>query len=74
MKTDITNKGSDDFFNIGRSQKVDYNIYIPENLNLEIDNTNGDVFTGNISNKIEIHNLKHKKDTQRWTLIFNLTT
>lgn len=62
VKTDITNKGSDDFFNIGRSQKVDYNIYIPENLNLEIDNTNGDVFTGNISNNIEIHNVNGSAD------------
>lgn len=66
VKTDITNKGSDDFFNIGRSQKVDYTIYLPENLDLEIENTNGEIFAGNINNNIDIQNINGSVDFKRF--------
>lgn len=57
IKTVISNKGSDGFFNIGRSQNVDYNIYVPENLDIEIENVNGEIIAGEINNDLSIENV-----------------
>ncbi|MBK8550421.1 MAG: hypothetical protein IPL53_04895 [Ignavibacteria bacterium] len=56
ISTEINRSGEDGFFkfNIGRDQKVDYEIVIPANLEIEIENVNGDITANRLNNDISI--------------------
>lgn len=56
IATDITKKGEDGFFkfNIGRDQRVDYEISIPENMDIELENVNGNITSNDLKNDIKI--------------------
>lgn len=62
VKTVFNDKGRDGLFKFGNSEKVDYNIYLPENLKVDINNINGDIFAGNIGNNVVIENINGNAD------------
>ena len=56
ITTDITKGGEDGFFkfNTGRDQRVDYEIIVPSGIEIEIENVNGNISTGKLSNDLNI--------------------
>ncbi len=54
VKTEINQKGSDSFFKFGREQRVDYEVYLPANIEIEIDNVNGNVVLNGANNNLTV--------------------
>ncbi|MEO6694399.1 MAG: hypothetical protein ABIO41_04280, partial [Ignavibacteria bacterium] len=54
VKTEISKKGSDGIFNLSREHRVDYEIYLPGNIEIEIDNVNGKVISSVVKNNLKI--------------------
>src|SRR6187402_1211319 len=52
--TDINKNGSDAIFNLSRNQRVDYEIYLPSNIEININNVNGLVTTDGIANNLTV--------------------
>ncbi|MEO8211208.1 MAG: hypothetical protein ABI840_11675 [bacterium] len=54
VRTEIRQKGSDGIFNFGRNQRVDYEIYVPANIEIEIDNVNGNITSNGANNILKV--------------------
>lgn len=56
IKAEITKSREDGFFkfNIGRDQRVDYEIIVPPGIEIEIENVNGNISAGKLSNDLKI--------------------
>jgi len=67
VKTEINQKGSDAIFNFDRKQRVDYEIYLPSNIEIEIDNVNGLVTTSGLSNNLTISQINGDVDVSNFT-------
>lgn len=54
VSTDIKRKGGFKLFSLGGNVKVEYDLYIPEGIEIEIENVNGDIYSKNLSNNLDI--------------------
>jgi len=67
VKTEINKKGSDSFFKFGREQRVDYEVYLPANIEIEIDNVNGNVVLNGSNNNLTISLINGDIDVNNFT-------
>ncbi|MEO6694234.1 MAG: hypothetical protein ABIY50_01745 [Ignavibacteria bacterium] len=67
VKTEISKKGSDGIFNLSREQRVDYEIYLPGNIEIEIDNVNGKVISSVVKNNLKITLINGDVDISNFT-------
>lgn len=54
VRTVINKNGEIKFFNLGRNPTVNYDLYIPDNIEIEIDNINGDLSAKNVNNSLKV--------------------
>jgi hypothetical protein len=56
IKTEINKNGEDGIFKIdmGREQRVDYEITVPSNIEVEVENVNGNITTSGLNNDMKI--------------------
>lgn len=52
LTTEIEKKGEDGIFNIDREQRVDFEIKVPHNLSIEVENRNGTISLTNLDNDV----------------------
>jgi len=67
VKTEINQKGSDGIFNFGREQRVNYEIYLPSNIEIEVDNVNGNVVSSGVNNNLTISLINGDIDVSNFT-------
>lgn len=67
ISTEINQKGSDKLFNFGRNQRVDYEIYLPPNIDIEIDNVNGNISSSGARNNLNISLINGDVDLSYYT-------
>ncbi|MBL8006715.1 MAG: hypothetical protein JNJ56_04240 [Ignavibacteria bacterium] len=59
------------FFNLGRNPTVDYDLYIPENIEIEIENINGDLSAKNLNNSLKISLVNGDAEIENYTGTLN---
>lgn len=69
IRTEVNDKREDGFFkvNIGNDASVDYVITIPEGIELEIENINGDITSDKLNNDVKINLIHGKVDLDKFT-------
>ncbi len=69
ISTEINRSGEDGIFkfNMGRDRRVDFEITIPANLDIEIENVNGNVSSNNLNNDITIDLVNGGVDMDNYT-------
>lgn len=67
--TEINKDGNDNIFNldIDRDQRVDYEIKIPAEMTLEIENVSGNIVSENLSNNMKIDLINGDVDLENYT-------
>lgn len=67
ISTKINEDGSDQIFNMNRKQRVDYEIYLPSDIVLEIENVNGKIMSSGIQNDLMISQVNGDVDLDKFT-------
>jgi len=67
VKTEINHKGSESIFNYGREQRVDYEIHLPSNIEIEVDNVNGNVVLSGSNNSLTVSLVNGDIDVSKFT-------
>jgi len=63
----IKDKGEVQFFHFGKETRIDYDIYVPENIEIEIVNVNGNIDSKTITNDLRIELTNGDVDLERYT-------
>lgn len=69
ITTEINRSGEDGIFkfNLGRDQRVDFEIIIPANLEIDVENVNGNISSNNLNNDLKIDLVNGEVDLENYT-------
>ncbi|MEO8210337.1 MAG: hypothetical protein ABI840_07225 [bacterium] len=69
VKTEINKKGEDGIFkfNIDRNQRVDYEISVPLNMEIEVENINGNITAGRLTDDLKIDLVNGEVSLENYT-------
>jgi hypothetical protein len=67
VKTDFNRNTGIKFFNFGKNPRVDYDIFVPSGIDVEIENVNGDFNAKKLNNKLKISLVNGNADVERYT-------
>lgn len=71
VRTVISKNDGIKFFSLSKNPTVNYDLYVPENIEIEIENINGDLSTKNLNNSLKISLVNGDVEIENYTGTLN---